>query len=58
MCASNSIATTCTALQAEIGGRPITADPCELAAVRWFHRGELPEDVGRFVHRILGLAAT
>ncbi len=41
---------------ADIAGRPITMDPCELSAVRWFSRGQLPDDLGRFVTRILALA--
>jgi 8-oxo-dGTP diphosphatase len=37
----------------ELDGQPITMDRCELAAVRWFRRGELPPDLGRFVVQIL-----
>jgi 8-oxo-dGTP pyrophosphatase MutT (NUDIX family) len=40
---------------AELGDRPITMDPCELAAVDWFARGALPSDLGRFVERILAV---
>ncbi len=38
---------------AEIGDTPLTTDPCELAAVRWFDRDALPPERGRFVTRIL-----
>jgi ADP-ribose pyrophosphatase YjhB (NUDIX family) len=41
---------------ADIAGRPITMDPCELSVVQWFSRGQLPADLGRFVTRILALA--
>lgn len=41
---------------ADIAGRPITMDPCELSVVQWFPRGQLPQDLGRFVTRILALA--
>lgn len=40
---------------AELGDRTITMDPCELSAVDWFDRGALPDDLGRFVERILAL---
>jgi len=42
--------------QADIGGQRIAMDPCELAAVRWFPRRELPDRLGRFVTRILALS--
>jgi 8-oxo-dGTP diphosphatase len=42
---------------ADISGQPIVVDPCELATVRWFPRAGLPDDVGRFVTRIMSLTA-
>jgi 8-oxo-dGTP pyrophosphatase MutT (NUDIX family) len=41
---------------ADVGGRPLTIDRCELAEVRWFPRDGLPQDIGRFVGRILALS--
>ena len=41
---------------ADVGGQAITVDPCELAAVSWFPREELPDELGRFVQRILDLS--
>ncbi len=43
---------------AEIGERAITMDRCELAAVRWFPRAQLPSELGRFVSRILTFLAS
>jgi 8-oxo-dGTP pyrophosphatase MutT (NUDIX family) len=42
---------------AELDGEPITVNPCEISAARWFSRGELPPDRSDFVDRILGYAA-
>lgn len=42
---------------AELGDRSIRMDPCELSAVSWFSRRELPSELGRFVTRILALVA-
>jgi ADP-ribose pyrophosphatase YjhB (NUDIX family) len=38
---------------AELGDRPITMDPCELADWQWFERRGLPSELGRFVIRFL-----
>jgi 8-oxo-dGTP diphosphatase len=42
--------------QSELGPAELTIDRCELAVVRWFPRGDLPADLGRFVGDILALA--
>jgi hypothetical protein len=42
---------------ADIAGQRIVMDPCELARVSWFTRAGLPDERGRFVTRILALAA-
>lgn len=40
---------------ADIAGMAITMDRCELQAVSWFHREQLPRELGRFVGRILAM---
>jgi 8-oxo-dGTP pyrophosphatase MutT (NUDIX family) len=39
--------------RAELSAPPLTIDPGELAAARWFTRDELPEDVGPYVGEII-----
>jgi 8-oxo-dGTP pyrophosphatase MutT (NUDIX family) len=39
---------------AEVGGEPLTVDPCELATVQWFERHALPADRSPLVGAIVG----
>jgi 8-oxo-dGTP pyrophosphatase MutT (NUDIX family) len=39
--------------QAEVGPAELNIDECELAAVSWFPRAQLPPDIGPYVRRIL-----
>lgn len=41
---------------AELGDAPVEPDGAEIAEARWFRRDELPDDVHRYVGRILALA--
>jgi 8-oxo-dGTP pyrophosphatase MutT (NUDIX family) len=43
---------------AEVGDRRLDIDRGEIAAVRWFHRDELPADLGGYVLPILARAPT
>jgi 8-oxo-dGTP pyrophosphatase MutT (NUDIX family) len=40
---------------AEVTGQPLSIDRCELDVVQWFPRHALPDELGRFVTRILAL---
>ena len=42
--------------RAELSKPTIKIDPGELAAASWFRRGELPQDVGPYVARIMARA--
>jgi 8-oxo-dGTP pyrophosphatase MutT (NUDIX family) len=43
--------------QAELDGTPLTLEPAEIDAARWFSRSSLPADSGRYVKRIVALAS-